>query len=299
MKLSVAIAGYGNLGKSLEKHILADDSLELRAVFSRRNIDNKYFANYKQINSFVGKIDVVLLALGSYDDIDRNAEYFAKFHTVDSFDTHGEIEQHKQLLTSLKPQKLSVCAVGWDPGLLSIARGLFSVGDGTVSTFWGEGISQGHSNAIRSIKGVLDAVEITLPNTDAVEQTLNGTIVDGNLRHTRLCYVACVQSDKQRIEEEIRAMPRYFANQQVKIDFCSVEEVRRQKLCTKHSGHVIGCGDGFTADMKVSLESNTDYTAKIMLTYAKAIPELKKDGYCGALDPFDIPIKYIADKVLV
>lgn len=299
MKLNVAIAGYGNLGKSLEKQILADDELNLRAVISRRNIANERLVGYKNLQTLAGKVDVVLLALGSYRDLAETAHHFASFHTVDSFDTHGEIENHKNLLNGVKPNKISVCAVGWDPGLLSIARGTFSVAGGKVATFWGEGISQGHSNALRSIKGVLDAVEITLPNAKAQQAMLDGNEVAENLRHTRLCYVACVQEDKQRVEQEIRNLPHYFLGQQVKIVFCSVAEVRERKLCTKHSGQVIGMGKGFCAQTKITLESNTDFTAKIMLAYAKAVPQLEKDGYRGALDPFDIPLKYVANKNLV
>lgn len=299
MKLNVAVAGYGNLGKSLEKQILQDCELNLCGVISRRNIDNERLVSYKRLNTLVGKVDVVLLALGSYRDIEQNARYFANFHTVDSFDTHGEIENHKILMNNTKPQKISLCAVGWDPGLLSIARGTFSVAGGKVATFWGEGISQGHSNALRSIRGVLDAVEITVPNATAQQAVLDGAEVAENLRHTRLCYVACVQADKERIEQEIRNMPHYFAGQQVKIEFCSVAEVRKQKLCTKHGGRVVCVGNGFCAETKIALESNADFTAKIMLAYAKAVPQLEKDGYRGALDPFDVPLKYVANTNLV
>lgn len=299
MQLNVAIAGYGNLGKSLEKHVLADNDLHLSAVFSRRNIDNKLHASFDDAPSFAAKTDVVLIALGSLNDIAQNAHFFRQFHTVDSFDVHAELHEHKQMLNNLKPQKISLCAVGWDPGVLSIVRGLWSLGGGKTATFWGDGISQGHSFALRTIKGVLDAVEITQPNPTAVEKTLQGDTVAENLRHNRLCYVACVESDKQRIEKEIRTMPNYFAGQNVEIVFCTPAEVRKVKQQTQHSGRVIANGQGFCADTKLHVESNTDYTAKIMLAYAKAVPQLVRDGYKGALSPFDIPLKYVASESLV
>ncbi len=299
MQLNVAIAGYGNLGKSLEKHVLADNDLRLTAVFSRRNIDNKLHASFDDAPSFAATTDVVLIALGSLNDIAQNAHFFKQFHTVDSFDVHAQLPQHKQMLNNLKGHKISLCAAGWDPGVLSIVRGLWSLGKGKTTTFWGDGISQGHSYALRTIKGVLDAVEITQPNPTAVDETLHGKFIAENLRHNRLCYVACVESDKRRIEEEICAMPNYFQGQNVKIVFCTPAEVRKVKEETQHSGRVIAIGQGFFSDTKLHVESNTDYTAKIMLAYAKAVPQLARDGYTGALSPFDVPLKYLASESLV
>lgn len=299
MQLNVAIAGYGNLGKSLERHIRQDPELNLKAIFSRRNIDNNLRKSFDEAKSMANEIDVVLIALGSLNDIAENIGCFADFHTVDSFDVHADMLRHKKMLTELKPQKISLCALGWDPGLLSAVRGLWALGGGNVSTFWGEGISQGHSFALRTIKGVLDAVEITQPVSSAVERTLCGENVPEKLRHNRLCYVACVESDKKRIEEEIRTMPNYFEGQNVKIVFCTPEEVRRQKENTRHSGRVTAAGDGYTADASLHVQSNTDFTSKILLKYAKAAPQLAHDGYKGALDPFDVPLKYVADIRLV
>ncbi len=298
MKLNVAIAGYGNLGKSLEENVLRDKDLNLRAVFSRRCLDNVRYVPMKDAAKFAGKIDVVLLALGSYNDIAENCSLFAPFHTVDSYDTHAKIGEYKHLLSTVKPNTISVCATGWDPGILSLARGLFDAG-GKVTTFWGKGISQGHSNALRSISGVLDAVEITVPKGGAVNEVTDDKEVDENKRHKRLCYVSCVEADKQRVESEIRSMPDYFANQETEIVFCSCSEVRKIKENTSHKGMVIANGDGYKAKISLELESNTDFTAKIMLRYAKAIPQLAKNGYLGALDPFDIPMKYIANTKLI
>lgn len=299
MKLRAGILGYGNLGKSLEKEIVAREDFSLEAVFSRRNLDNKLFVPTKRLESYKDKLDVLFVALGSYKDIEQNVSYFSHFDTVDSFDTHAKMTEYKQLLTETKPDKLSVCAVGWDPGVLSIVRGIFSAGGGNVTTFWGKGISQGHSNALRAINGVLDAVEITLPNPDTVEKAKRGTYTEEKQRHHRECYVACVAADKKRVEEEIRAMPHYFAGQQVTVNFCTTSEIRRIKENCEHAGKIIVCGEGYSAETQLNVCCNTQFTAKIMLAYAKAVPQLKRDGYLGALDPFDIPLKYIADANLV
>ncbi len=298
MKLNVAIAGYGNLGKSLEENVLKDKDLNLRAVFSRRCLDNARYVPMKDAAKYAGKIDVVLLALGSYNDIAENCKLFAPFHTVDSYDTHAKIAEYKQLLSAVKPSTISVCATGWDPGLLSLTRGLFDMG-GRITTFWGRGISQGHSNALRSIAGVLDAVEITVPKDNAVNAATDGIDVAENERHKRLCYVCCVGEDKERVEKEIRNMPNYFAGQETEIVFCSCSEVRKIRENTSHKGIVVANGDGYKGKLSLELESNTDFTAKIMLRYAKAIPQLAKDGYLGALDPFDIPMKYVASTELI
>ena len=298
MKLKVGILGYGNLGKSLEKATLESDDFTLTAIFSRRNIDNPLFCPTRQIEEYRGKLDVLFLALGSYNDIAENVSTFCHFDTVDSFDTHAKIGQYKRLLTEQKPKTLSVCATGWDPGVLSIVRGVFSVGGGNVATFWGNGISQGHSNALRAIRGVLDAVEITSPIAESVEQAKRGASDEMN-RHERICYVACVSGDKERVEREIRTMPHYFAGQKVTVHFCSESEVRQIKLDTAHAGKVIAHGCGYTSETNLSVACNTAYTAQIMLAYAKAIPQLKRDGYLGALDPFDIPLKYVVSNDLI
>lgn len=298
MKLKVAVAGYGNLGKSLEKLALKDEQLELTAIFSRRNLDNELYLPMKDAPDF-DNAEVVLLALGSHNDLENNLHYFSKFDTVDSFDTHAKLKRYKQLLNAEKPDTVSLCAIGWDPGILSVVRGLCNVAGETTTTFWGKGISQGHSNALRNVLGVLDAVEITEPKESAKKKILDGETVSDFERHKRKCFVACVQSDKQRIEREIREMPNYFLGQDVEIAFCSKREVARIRQCTEHSGEVIGVGDGHTADFRLQLDSNTDFTAQIMLKYAKAIPQLKKEGYVGALDPFDLPLKYVADVGLI
>lgn len=297
--MEIAIAGYGNLGKSLEKIINADAETHLAAVFSRRNINHPLRASFEDAEKFIGKLDAVLLALGSFDDIERNAEYFAPFNTVDSFDTHAKIESYKAHLNKIKPNTVSLCCVGWDPGVLSVVRGVLSLGGGEIATFWGRGISQGHSNALRQIEGVWDAVEITVPKEETLLKARQGMQTCENVRHCRLCYVACEKGEENRIAQQIVNMPNYFCGQEVKIEFCSLDKVAELKRTTVHSGEVVANGTGFAADAKLNVDSNTEFTARVMLAYAKGIPALKKAGYVGALDPFDLPMKYFAAHTLI
>lgn len=298
MKINVAVAGYGNLGKCLEKVALADDGVCLKGVLSRRKIASPYYIPFENASS-LDDVDVVLLALGSYSDITQNIVRFAKFNTVDSFDTHADMCKYRNLLQEVKGNTLSVFGVGWDPGVLSLCRGLFSVGGGTTTTFWGKGISQGHSNAIRSVSGVIDAVEITVPNPVAKSEFLQGETPNANDMHTRLCYIACQPQDKERISETVRQLPNYFAGQKTEIMFCSKEEVEKIKEQKSHCGEVVARSDAFESLVHLQVRDNVYYTAKIMLCYAKAIPQMKKDGFVGALDSFDIPMKYLAPKSLI
>ena len=297
MTLRLAIVGYGNLGKSLEKEIETQRDLTLSAIYSRRNLNHE---KYRPLKSIVQDcdFDIALLALGSYNDITEYAPLFARLDTVDSFDTHAKIAEYKASLNQTKKDNLSIISTGWDPGLLSLARGVFGIGGGESVTLWGEGVSQGHSNAIRSIRGVIDAVQFTCPKQDAEQKILEGER-DSTKLHDRICYVACVESDRQSIEKEIVNMPNYFADYDTKVIFCSKQEISRLKERTSHRGQIVTVGNGFYVKTDVQLDCNTDYTAKIMLDYAKAIPQLKADGYCGALDVYDIPLRYLASRKLI
>ena len=297
MTLRLAIVGYGNLGKSLEKEIEKRQDLQLVAIYSRRNLDH---AKYRPLKTVVDShdFDVALLALGSYNDITEYAPLFEHLDTVDSFDTHAKITEYKTALNQTKRDNLSIISTGWDPGLLSLARGVFSIGGGVGVTLWGEGVSQGHSNAIRQIRGVIDAVQFTCPKPNAEQRILNGERQSNKL-HDRICYVACVESDKERIEKEIVTMPNYFADYDTKVIFVTSQEIRELKKRTAHRGQVVSVGKGFCAKTDVKLDCNTDYTAKIMLDYAKAVPQLKEDGYRGALDVYDIPLRYLTDRKLI
>ncbi|MCH5156302.1 MAG: diaminopimelate dehydrogenase [Clostridiales bacterium] len=295
--MKLAIVGYGNLGKSLEKEIDKRTDLMLTAIYSRRTLDN---GRYRPLQSIATThdFDVALLALGSYNDIAEYATTFAQLDTVDSFDTHAKIADYKKAVGDVKKDSLSIISTGWDPGLLSLARATFGIGGGESVTLWGEGVSQGHSNAIRSIRGVIDAVQFTRPKPNADERISNGERNSAKL-HDRICYVACIEADKQRIKREIVTMPDYFADYDTEVIFTTPNEVRQLKQRTAHRGQVVTVGDGFYVKTDVRLDCNTDYTAKIMLAYAEALPRLKTDGYRGALDVFDIPLKYLVDRPLI
>lgn len=294
--MKLAIAGYGNLGKSLEKEIESSKDFSLTAIYSRRNIDNKKYRPLSKIGQD-SDFDALMIALGSYGEAREYAPLFAQFDTVDSFDTHAVMSQYKKELTDLNRNRLAVIGAGWDPGLLSVIRGAASL-DNTPVTVWGKGISQGHSNAIRSIKGVIDAVQFTVPKSD-FQTLLNNGETNGAKLHDRICYVACVESDKKDVKRQIINMPNYFADYDTTVRFVTPAEVRRLKTQTSHRGQVYCKGKGYTVNASIELDCNTDLTAQIMLTYAKALPRLKQDGYFGALDVFDIPLKYVANTSLI
>ena len=297
MKLKLSIIGYGNLGKSLEKEIAKQDELELVAIYSRRAIPHELYRPLDAIANY-DDTDVALIALGSYDDVLRYSDNFTHLDTVDSFDTHAKIGEYKAHLNVTKPHRLSIISTGWDPGLLSLIRGVFSVGANTCTTLWGTGVSQGHSNALRSVEGVIDAVQFTKPKSDAIELIKKGE-TDGKKLHSRICYVTCLEANKERVRNEIVGMPNYFEGYDTQVIFCEPQEIASLKQNTQHRGQVVTLGDGFETHSQVTLDCNTDYTAKIMLQYAKAVPQLKSDGYRGALDVFDVPLKYIANNNLI
>lgn len=294
MKLS--IVGYGNLGKSLEKLIKKQSDLELVAIYSRRNLDNAKYRPLSEIERD-NDTDVMMIALGSYADVRACEKLLSGFDTVDSFDTHATIVQYKSELTSLNKDRLALVGLGWDPGILSVIRGAASLGNDVV-TVWGRGISQGHSNAIKSIDGVIDAVQFTVPKKD-YEQLIESGVTDVKKLHNRLCYVACVESDKADVEKQIKNMPNYFDGYDVTVEFVTPAEVRELRQDTRHCGQVYCAGDGYKVKSSLQLDCNTDLTAQIMLRYARAVPQLKKDGYIGALDAFDIPLRYVADSKLI
>ena len=295
--MKLCIVGYGNLGKSLEKEIEKQNDCELVAIYSRRQLEHAKYRPLEEISQLDGET-VALIAMGSYADVTRYADSFKQLDTVDSFDTHAKIAEYKAHLNAVKPHRLSIISTGWDPGLLSLIRGVFSVGANACATLWGKGVSQGHSNALRTIEGVTDAVQFTVPKQSATDMIYAG-ITDGQKLHDRICYVACNKYDEARIKREIVNMPNYFEGYDTQVIFCSPEEVAKLKQNTEHRGQVVTVGDGFRTRSEVALECNADYTAKIMLRYAKAVPQLKKDGYRGALDVYDIPMRYLADKDLI
>lgn len=293
--MKIAIAGYGNLGKSVEKLAKNDPNLELTAVISRRNLDNELFVPME--NAAKVDADVVVMCLGSYADLEKNLFRFADFDTIDSFDDHKNTAAYVELCNEIKPNKLSIVGAGWDPGLLSLARGALSCCGADVCTLWGKGQSLGHSNAIRSLDGVIDAVQFTCPKPDAEKLIAKGERRAEKL-HDRVCYVACVGAYREQIEQKIRQMPRYFDGYDVTVNFCSPKRVRELKSDAAHRGAVIASGENYCAKLDLHVRSNSDFTAQILLALAKKIPELKKRGYVGAKTLFDLPLGALVDRNL-
>lgn len=291
--MKVAIVGYGNVGKALKNVVESDCNLQLAGVFSRRKLSLAEYIAFDELKKYRGKIDLLLVALGSYNDVVENAQNLAGFDTVDCFDNHAKISAYKCMLGKLNKQNLSIVATGWDPGILSVVRTLFDFGT-PPTTIWGEGISQGHSNALRTIPQVIDGVQFTVPNKFATQLATSGQR-DATRLHQRVCYVACVESAKDQVERDIKSMPYYFDGYDTKVVFCTPQQVRKLKQKTSHCGKVIASGNDFLCQAQVSMQNNALFTAKIMTRYAKILPKLKADGYLGAIDVLDIPPRYLTE----
>ena len=291
--INVAIAGYGNLGKSLEQQIRQRDDMRLVRIFSRRKIDNPLQANFDDATKATD-IDVCLLALGSYADLRENIRCFANFNTVDCFDDHAETDNYMRLLQQTKPDTVSLACVGWDPGILSLVRGIFAP-LGTVATTWGKGQSMGHGNALRAIRGVLDGVQFTVPYDNASKRFFDGQTKPQQLVR-RVCFVACADVDKEAIRRQITTMPDYFDGYETEVNFVSQQEVRALKADMSHCGNVYAKGKYHTAETTLQVANNADFTAAIMINCAFAVQKLAADGYKGPFSLFDVPMRYFADK---
>ncbi len=292
--MKVGIAGYGNVGKALLNLVEKERGLQLVGVFSRRKLSQEKYLPFDSLQQYRGKIDLLLNAQGSCADVVENAEKFAGFDTVDCFDNHAKIPSYKSLLGKINGRNLSIIATGWDPGILSVLRALFDFGELPV-TLWGKGISQGHSNALRTIAEVIDGVQLTIPQKNADELVKNGER-DAHKLHKRVCYVACVESAKSKVEREILKMPYYFDGYDTEVVFCTPQEVRKLKQKAGHCGKVIASEDDFCCESTIKMRNNATFTAQIMLRYAKILPQLKNDGYLGAVDVLDIPLRYLTNK---
>lgn len=277
--IKAAIAGYGNLGKSLRRAIENSDDYALVGIFSRRSLNLPLYLPLGGAAAYANCIDVLFLAFES-SSLPLLAPAVKYFDTVDSFDIHQKAEEYAQRLNEVKPNTLSLYGAGWDPGLLSIIRSAATLCGKPVTT-WGKGVSQGHSNALRRINGVTDGVEVTLPV--------------GLGKHKRLCYVCCDKTSQERIEEEIRQIPCYFDGQDVEVRFCTKQQVERIKGDGSHAGRVTAATPIYSADFLLKTQSNTDLTAAIMLTYGKVLTKLKAEGKRGAFSVLDVPLRYLGN----
>lgn len=310
-KIRIAIVGYGNLGRGVEQQINLCNDMELVAIFSRRKIESKTGCpvyEMEKMKEFKKQVDVAILCGGSATDLPQQGPQVAKFfNTVDSFDTHAKIKDYLKSMniSSLNSEKVSIISVGWDPGLFSISRLYMEsiLPDGSTYTFWGPGVSQGHSDAIRRISGVIDAVQYTIPKDESIELVRKGTNpellpID---KHFRLCYVVAEDSaNKEIIENEIVNMPNYFDEYETEVHFISKEELQTNHKKMPHGGFVIRSGK--TGDEKqvmefsLKLESNPLFTASVLLAYARAAYRLHEEKKYGAKTVLDIPPVLLSEK---
>ena len=313
--IKVGIVGYGNLGRGVSLAVDKAKDMECVGIFTRRSpetvkpvTDVKVYSMDELIN-FKGKVDVLLLCGGSATDLPNNtANVLKDFNTVDSFDTHAKIPEYYQKLEKVAKENgtLAAISIGWDPGLFSVARMLFGavLPDGNDYTFWGKGVSQGHSDALRRIDGVKNAIQYTIPKEQALASVRSGVNPELTTRdkHLRECFVAVSEgTDKDRIEKEIKEMPNYFADYDTVVNFVSEEEVRTMQKKLSHGGFVFRTGNtadenGHVLELSLKLDSNPEFTGSVLTAYGRAIARLAKEGKSGVLTVFDIPIKYLSPK---
>lgn len=308
-KIKIAVLGYGNLGRGVELAVRQSDDMELFGVFSRRNPSDvktqgaKVFA-VSEILNHKNDFDVLILCGGSATDLPKQTpEFVQNFNCVDSFDTHANIPQHFAAVDKIAKQNGKVCVIsaGWDPGLFSLNRlfGTAFLPKGESYTFWGKGVSQGHSDAIRRIEGVIDARQYTIPVESALDRVRKGENPNLSTRekHTRECFVVAAEgADLAKIEKEIVTMPNYFADYDTTVHFIDMETLQRQHAGIPHGGFVLRSGEtGIAGETKhiiefaLKLDSNPEFTASVLVAYARAVARLAKKGdSAGAYTVFDI-----------
>ncbi len=311
--VKVGIVGYGNLGKAVERLVLSSNDLELVGIFSRRQTSSSFNTpcfNYNDLDSFVGKIDVLALCGGSATDIPtQGRELIQKFNTVDSFDTHALIPSYAKDMNELgvKTNHLAIYSAGWDPGLFSMMRLIFesALPSGNTYTFWGKGVSQGHSEAIRKIKGVKNGKQYTIPKEEALQKVRNGENPDLSTRdkHLRVCYVVLEEgADKDYITSEIVNMPNYFADYDTEVYFIDEETFQKEHAGIPHGGFVIRSGESndtkHTLEFSLKLESNPNFTASVLVSYLRANAKLYSEGVRGAKSLFEVPLAYASGEQL-
>lgn len=308
MTIRVGIAGYGNLGRGVESAIGQNKDMELVGVFSRRNPADVQLLNsdvpvytMDDIQNFTDAIDVLILCGGSKNDLpEQGPALAALFNTVDSFDTHAKIPDYFGAVdATAKPNgKTAIISVGWDPGLFSINRlyGEAVLSEGATYTFWGKGLSQGHSDAVRRISGVKGAVQYTIPVPDAVDRVRSGELPELSTRekHTRDCYVVLNEgADAKSVRKAIITMPDYFTDYDTTVTFITEEELKRDHSAMPHGGFVIrsgktGEGNAQVMEYSLKLDSNPEFTSSVLVAYARAAYRLNQNGETGAKTVFDI-----------
>lgn len=315
--MRLGILGYGNLGKGVELAVKQNDDVELVAVFTRRdpksfkiNSDAKV-VHVSELENYKSEIDVLILCGGSATDLPVQTPECAKmFNVIDSFDTHAKIPEHFANVdkSAKESGKIGIISVGWDPGMFSLNR-LYAnaiLPDGSDYTFWGKGVSQGHSDAIRRIEGVKDAKQYTVPVEKALEAVKNceNPILSTGEKHTRECYVVLKEgADADRVEKEIKTMPNYFADYETTVHFISEEELKKNHSKINHGGFVFRTGktgvngeNNHVIEYNLKLDSNPEFTSSVLVAYARAAFRMNKEGQTGCKTVFDVPPAYLSPK---
>ncbi|MBO5145224.1 MAG: diaminopimelate dehydrogenase [Lachnospiraceae bacterium] len=318
MSTRIGILGYGNLGRGVECAIRQNDDMELVAVFTRRNpasvsilTDTAKVCNIADAADWKDKIDVMIICGGSATDLPKQTpEYVKYFNVIDSFDTHARIPEHFANVDAAAKESahIGIISVGWDPGMFSLNR-LYAnaiLPEGKDYTFWGKGVSQGHSDAIRRIEGVKNAKQYTIPVEKALEAARSGSNPELTTRekHTRECFVVLEEgADAAKVEQEIKTMPNYFADYDTTVHFISEEELMANHSGIPHGGFVLRSGvtgwekeNRHLIEYSLKLDSNPEFTASVLIAYARAAHRLSQEGQSGCKTVFDIAPAYLSAK---
>ena len=309
MKIRIGISGYGNLGKGTELAVRNNEDMELVGVFSRRDpktvktqfADTKVF-HVDALKSMEEEIDVLIICGGSATDLpEMTPEYVKRYNVIDSFDTHARIPEHFENVNKAAKEsgKIGIISCGWDPGLFSINRvyGTSILPGGSVYTFWGKGVSQGHSDAVRRIEGVIDARQYTIPVEAAMDAVRKGEAPDFTTRekHERECFVVAEEgADLKKIEKEIKEMPNYFSDYNTTVHFINMEEMEKNHSGLPHGGSVLYTGktgeqNTHSIEYSLKLDSNPEFTSSVLTAYARAAYRMNQEGMSGAKTVLDVP----------
>lgn len=314
--MKIGVLGYGNLGRGVECAVKQNKDMELKYVFTRRNpetvkilTETAKVCSVSEILDYKDDIDVLIICGGSATDLPTmTPEYAGNFNVIDSFDTHARIPEHFENVNkaALESGHIAMISVGWDPGMFSLNR-VYSdaiLTDGADYTFWGRGVSQGHSDAIRRIEGVQDARQYTVPVKEALDAVRSGAMPELSIRqkHTRECFVVAKPgADLARIEKEIKEMPNYFADYDTTVHFISKEELIKDHSGIPHGGFVIRTGktglnkeNNHVIEYNLKLDSNPEFTASVITCYARAIYRLAQEKQYGCKTVFDIAPAYLS-----
>lgn len=318
MSIRIGILGYGNLGRGIECAVKQNSDMELAAVFTRRAPEDVHIltktasvCSMNEIMEWKDKIDVLVLCGGSATDLPVQSPKMASvFNIVDSFDTHAKIPEHFANVDAAAKEggKTAIISIGWDPGMFSLSRMYANaiLPEGKDYTFWGKGVSQGHSDAIRRIQGVKNAKQYTIPVQDALAAVRNGENPELTVRekHIRECFVVLEdEGDAARVEEEIKTMPNYFADYDTIVHFISEEELAREHSGIPHGGFVLRSGktgweneNSHLIEYSLKLDSNPEFTSNVIVAYARAAYRLSAEGAVGCKTAFDIAPAYLSAK---